>query len=166
MKRLCWAQARLTMKDRLTSAKIDPATGRALPAGVEYRGKGQYRARKRSQAESGSIKPSPRPNWPAAGWTRRPPSWNSDSLRTRDRWNVRLSANWSTVMCARRCRRGRMIATVHFSLHVSVFHCRKSPRQIHAGITKIIRFLAHISPETFQSFLPPNTAFLIRAEGR
>ena len=35
------------MKDRITSAKIDPATGRALPAGVEYRGKGQYRARKR-----------------------------------------------------------------------------------------------------------------------
>ncbi|OUJ09208.1 site-specific integrase [Gluconobacter sp. DsW_058] len=35
------------MKDRITSTKIDPATGRALPAGVEYRGKGQYRARKR-----------------------------------------------------------------------------------------------------------------------
>ncbi|KXV54657.1 DNA recombinase, partial [Acetobacter tropicalis] len=35
------------MKDRITSAKIDPATGRPLPAGVEYRGKGQYRARKR-----------------------------------------------------------------------------------------------------------------------
>ncbi|KXV14882.1 hypothetical protein AD933_11080 [Acetobacter malorum] len=47
MKRLCWAQARLTMKNRITSAKIDPATGRALPAGVEYRGKDQYRARKR-----------------------------------------------------------------------------------------------------------------------
>ncbi|MDN7351675.1 integrase [Acetobacter senegalensis] len=35
------------MKDRNTSTKIDPATGRPLPAGVEYRGKGQYRARKR-----------------------------------------------------------------------------------------------------------------------
>ncbi len=35
------------MKDRITSDKTDPATGRPLPAGVEYRGKGQYRARKR-----------------------------------------------------------------------------------------------------------------------
>ncbi|MFT9048908.1 hypothetical protein [Gluconobacter cerinus] len=35
------------MKDRITSAKIDLVTGRPLPAGVEYRGKGQYRARKR-----------------------------------------------------------------------------------------------------------------------
>ena len=35
------------MKDRITSAKMDPATGRPLPAGVEYRGKCQYRARKR-----------------------------------------------------------------------------------------------------------------------
>lgn len=47
MKRLCWAQVRLTMKDRNISTKIDPATGRPLPTGVEYRGKGQYRARKR-----------------------------------------------------------------------------------------------------------------------
>jgi len=35
------------MKDRITSAKIDPATGRPLPAGVKYRAKGQYQARKR-----------------------------------------------------------------------------------------------------------------------
>ncbi|MDO8171405.1 LIM domain-containing protein [Acetobacter tropicalis] len=35
------------MKDRITSAKIDPVTGRAPPAEVEYRGKGQYGARKR-----------------------------------------------------------------------------------------------------------------------
>lgn len=35
------------MKDRNTSTKIDPATGRPLPAGVEYRSKGQYQARKR-----------------------------------------------------------------------------------------------------------------------
>ncbi|GAN61518.1 hypothetical protein ACI01nite_00120 [Acetobacter cibinongensis] len=35
------------MKDQISSAKIDPATGRPFPAGVEYRGKGQYRARKR-----------------------------------------------------------------------------------------------------------------------
>jgi len=35
------------MKDQITSTKIDPATSRPLPAGVEYRSKGQYRARKR-----------------------------------------------------------------------------------------------------------------------
>ncbi|WP_301272964.1 hypothetical protein [Acetobacter orientalis] len=35
------------MKDQISSAKIDPATGCPFPAGVEYRSKSQYRVRKR-----------------------------------------------------------------------------------------------------------------------
>ncbi len=48
MQRLCWAQAKFTTKDRITSAKTAAlATSRPLPVEIEYRGKSQYRASKR-----------------------------------------------------------------------------------------------------------------------
>ncbi|CEF40642.1 DNA integration/recombination/invertion protein [Acetobacter senegalensis] len=87
------AQEGLILKDQITSRKIDPATGRSLPADVEYRGKAQYPARKRIAGGERIHQTFASVNWSDDGFMQHPPNLNSASFRIPAGLNARPLAN-------------------------------------------------------------------------